>query len=158
MAVKELYLVRHGQATTPQIDPQRPLAPEGRSQVERTASILKGINLSVEVIYHSGKTRAEETADTLSSYLKPSQGNRWRRGLNPNDPVVDILEELDAEEFEKIMIVGHLPFLELFASRLLSGKANPRIVDIPTATAVGLHRTGEVWTIKWILDPSLVGS
>ena len=158
MAVKELYLVRHGQATSERVEPQRPLTPEGRSQVERTASVLKTINLQIDVIYHSGKARAEETADGLASSLSPRNGVRWRRGLNPNDPVDDLLEELDQENDERVMLVGHLPSLERLASFLLAGIGKPRIIGISEATAVGLFRDGENWIVKWILDPSLVGS
>jgi phosphohistidine phosphatase len=158
VAVKELYLVRHGQAASERVEPQRPLTPEGRSQVERTGSILKSIKLQVDVIYHSGKTRAEETADGLASSLSPENGVRWRRGLNPNDPVEDVLEDLDQENDEKVMLVGHLPSLERLAAHLLAGSGKSRIIVISEATAVGLQRDGDNWIMKWILDPSVVGS
>lgn len=158
MAVKELYLVRHGQAASERVEPQRPLTPEGRSQIERTGSILKSIKLQVDVIYHSGKTRAEETADGLASSLSPANGVRWRRGLNPNDPVDELLEELDQESDEKVMLVGHLPSLELLAAQLLAGSGTSRVIVIAEATAVGLVRKGDGWILKWILDPSVVGS
>ena len=62
----KLYLVQHAQAASEDADPQRGLTEEGRSEIERIAGFIKPLNLQVEYLWHSGKKRAEQTAQVLA--------------------------------------------------------------------------------------------
>lgn len=156
MPVNELILVRHGLALPASEDPKQPLSDEGREQVMRTAGILASVVKQVDVIYHSSKSRTEETAELLATTLRVPGGVRWRGGLNPNDGVDTLLEELDGETPERVMIVGHLPFLSHLASRLLVGKVDPELVRFSLATAAALSRERKGWVLRWMIDPVLV--
>ena len=61
-----LYLVQHGQAKSEELDPQRGLTEQGVQDVERLAAFLKPLSLAVQVVWHSGKTRAAQTAEILA--------------------------------------------------------------------------------------------
>ncbi len=154
MSIKELLLVRHGEAMAASDNPERPLAAQGLSQARRTAAILGDVNGQIDVIYHSSKKRAEETAEILATSIESRNGVRWRSGLNPNDPVADILAELDDEDVERIMIVGHMPFLSRLASLLLSGRPDPPVVDFGLASAAAFARESDSWKLRWMVDPT----
>ncbi len=158
MPLTELYVVRHGLAASERQDPERRLTSEGRAQVERAASVLEAAQIEVGVIYHSGKPRAQETAEVFAAALKPAEGVRWRAGLNPGDPVEDIIPDLDLDENEKVMLVGHLPHVERLLAHVLSGKSDPTLVRFSEASIAALMRVEEGWHLRWMLDPTLVES
>src|SRR6185436_20755917 len=65
-----VWLVRHGHAVSDQVDPERPLSAEGRTEVEAVARALaKSGRVRPTAIVHSGKTRARQTAEILASAL-----------------------------------------------------------------------------------------
>ncbi len=82
---KELYLVRHGEAMSAEEDPGRPLSDRGRREVERVARAVSGRCPSLERIAHSGKLRAQQTAEIMAEHLKPCDGVSSLPGLAPND-------------------------------------------------------------------------
>src|SRR5688500_9788627 len=61
-----LYLVQHGEAVPEQVDPQRPLSEAGRRDVQAMARLLAGAGIRPTRIVHSGKRRAQETAELLA--------------------------------------------------------------------------------------------
>ncbi|MEB2836918.1 MAG: histidine phosphatase family protein [Desulfurococcales archaeon] len=80
-------LVQHGQALSEDVDPRRPLSPEGRGEVERVASFLAFAGVRVLRILHSTKLRARETAEILARHLRPEGGVEEAGGLEPRaDP------------------------------------------------------------------------
>jgi len=61
-----LYLVQHGKAKSKDEDPDRPLTDQGRNDIKKVAVFLaENAGLKVTSIYHSGKTRARQTAEVL---------------------------------------------------------------------------------------------
>ena len=69
-----LYLVRHGEAYSEAADPDRSLTEAGKATVDGMAQLAAAFKIPVSQIFHSGKTRARQTADIFSKYLKPSEG------------------------------------------------------------------------------------
>jgi phosphohistidine phosphatase len=80
-----LYLVQHGDAVPEQDDPQRPLSAMGRRQVDAIARWLASAGVRPERTIHSGKLRAQQTAELLATAL--GGGVETVAGLSPNDPV-----------------------------------------------------------------------
>ena len=82
-----LYLVQHAEGKREEEDPVRDLTEKGRKDIENVAHHLKRLNVQVKQILHSGKTRAQSTANVLARHLKPpaeSQKLRgWRRWMTP---------------------------------------------------------------------------
>src|SRR5918996_6119021 len=82
-----LYLVQHGDAVPEQLDPERPLSAAGRRDVESVARLLARNGIRAERLAHSGKLRAQQTAELLAAALVPGMVLEAMAGLNPNDPV-----------------------------------------------------------------------
>ena len=93
-----LYLVQHGKSLPKEIDPDRSLSEEGKTTVHRTAIAATEYHIHVSQIIHSGKTRARQTAEIISMYIKPESGVRESTGLNPNDDVYPIASTIKRTE------------------------------------------------------------
>jgi hypothetical protein len=66
-----LFLVHHGDAVGPGIEPSRPLSPEGREAVKRLAEGAAARGTKPAVIWHSGKLRAKQTAEAFWRTCNP---------------------------------------------------------------------------------------
>jgi len=150
-----LYLVQHGEATSKEIDPDRPLTKKGRKDVSQMAKFLKKKGIRVIATWHSEKLRAIQTAQILGEAI--SVETVKQEGLAPNDPVDKWLEELNTR-VKDVMMVGHLPFLERLASLLLAGDESSQIVAFKPGAVACLKRedAGEKWSLAWIKLPELV--
>lgn len=150
-----IYLIQHGLAESKQRDPARPLTPNGRGEAIRAADRIAELGIQVGVVWHSGKLRAQETAEIFAERLHPSQGAIAREGMAPlDDPSIMAgeIEELDAPT----ALVGHLPHLSRLASLLVTGDADREIVAFRNAGVVCLSREDEGWRVEWITTPDQV--
>ncbi len=151
-----LYLVRHGEANSKEIDPQRGLTDKGRQDVERVGAFLKPLGLVVSQVGHSGKTRAAQTAEILAQSLSVGQGVIEHEGLAPLDPVEPIAQQLTGMS-EDVMLVGHLPFMGYLASYLIAGAESVDAVAFQEASIVCLERDARsIWRVLWMVTPELV--
>jgi phosphohistidine phosphatase len=149
-----IYLVQHGEAVSAEVDPERPLSAAGEADVRRIASVLRGVG--VARILHSGKRRAEQTAEVLAAALGPEVRPEARAGLDPNDPTAGVAQEAAGWE-QDTMLVGHLPFMARLASRLIAGREDPSVVAFRPGSMLCLERTEQrAWTIAWMLRPELL--
>ena len=151
----ELYLVQHGEAKLEQDDPARPLTERGRQEVERVARAAARLGLRVAGIGHSGKLRAQQTAEILAAQLQPPRGIRQMAGLAPLDDPAVARQALD-HATEPELLVGHLPHLSRLASLLLVGDPAREIVAFRMGGMVCLAREQGQWRLSWILTPELV--
>lgn len=156
MTLRSLYLVRHGQAVSELVDHDRPLSDAGRAQIAKVAAVLAETAPRVDVIYHSGLRRAEETADILATAVAPRHGVRWSPGLHPEDPPSQFLADLEREEFGHVMVAGHLPFLGRLSSLLLAGQEQGDVVGFGLGAVAALECRPETltWTLRWMVDPT----
>ena len=151
-----LYLVQHAKAASKDVDPQRPLTDEGRRDVKKVAAFIKPLNRSVDFLWHSGKTRAAQTAEVLAEVVEVKKQAAARDGLAPNDDVVAMKEEIVASEHD-IMIVGHMPFVSKLASLLLTGDESVGAVAFQQGSIVALEQHAEdQWHINWMVTPELL--
>jgi phosphohistidine phosphatase len=151
-----VYLVRHGEALPKEVDPERGLSDEGKAGAGKVASFLKGLAIEVEAVWESGKKRATETAEIMASAVSAKGGIVCQAGMAPMDPVAPIAEMISSLEGD-YMLVGHLPFLSILASRLILGREEPDVVGFPAAAVVCLARgaSGQ-WTVSWMVTPDLL--
>ena len=146
----KLFLVRHAEAKSREEDPASHLSGKGRMSAEKIASFLAG-KITVEKIFHSGKTRAKETADIFAKHLK-SKDVEEKEFLDPlAEP--EIWAERLKNEKNDLMIAGHLPYLSDLVSLLLCGNKNKKIIEFKTGGVVCLFREGEQWIIDWMTTP-----
>jgi len=151
-----LYLVQHGKAETKQNDPQRRLTADGRAETDKIAGFLKPVQLGVAQIWHSGKSRARETAEILNRAVPADDGLIEREGLSPDSPAEPIRETIDTLQGD-LMIVAHLPFLSKLCSVLLLGQKDADPVDFRNAGIVCLERDAcNMWRLRWIVTPELL--
>ena len=146
-----IYLVQHGIAVDKSTDPDRPLSDEGARGVSKMADHLAGRSIEIDRIFHSGKTRAEQSAAIFAEALKPGKVQA-RDLLNPNDDVEAIIPQLQ----DRCMYVGHLPHLQKLVARLLCGDQQAAVVSFENAAVVCLAQTDQGYTLDWLLKPSLL--
>ena len=151
-----LYLVRHGQAQPSDVDPRRGLTPRGRADARRVAEFLKPLDLTVADLWHSGKPRAQQTAEILATALTVAGEVAEREGLAPLDPIDDALADVSRRD-DDLMIVGHMPFQARLASALLAGAAGGAFVGFVTVAVACLDRDDHgTWRLLWMICPELI--
>lgn len=151
-----LYLVQHGEAKAKDVDPMRGLTDKGTRDAEKVAAFIKPLQLGVSAVWHSGKTRAVQTAEIMGTALSSTHGVFKREGLAPMDPVAAVADGL-AEHAGNLMMVGHLPFMGLLASLLLTGSESSDAVAFQQGGVVCLERDEKSgWRVRWIVTPDLL--
>ena len=149
----KLYLVQHGLSLPEDIDPEKPLSPQGKEQTQGVAEFLKEKNFQVDELWHSPKKRAVETAQIISENVRCSRIQE-RKDLNPLDPVKDFPQEIESLS-KDLMIVGHLPFLQNLASLLLSGREDNQFISVRNSGVLCLEKT-DTWKVLWAIIPELL--
>ncbi len=149
-----LYLVRHGKYLTPDKDREKSLSPEGISQTKTMAGFLKRKKQKVDLIWHSNKKRAVQTAQILSGSLGKIKVIA-RADLGPADSVNRFLELVN-ELNKDLMIVGHNPFLQKLATQLL-GVNHFESLHLPNSGLICLDKK-EAWKLVFSINPDLITS
>lgn len=152
-----LYLIQHGEAKPVEEDPQRSLSEKGKADIEKVAAfVAEHTTLKVARIIHSGKTRAEQTAEILSQHLNPPNGVVAIEGLEPlADP--SIWENRIAGETEDIMLVGHLPHLDKLSATLVCRDEAKNVIVFQNGGIVCLAADGSYnWRIGWMVTPQML--
>ena len=151
----KLYLVQHGDALAKEIDPERPLSERGRGDVQRTASFLDQAGVRVTHVLHSGKKRAEETAELLAASVGGARPEKIP-GIDPLDPTPEFAQTVNAWTADT-MVVGHLPFMGKLVSYLVSGDETATTVTFRPGAVVCLERSEDgPWSIVWMICPELI--
>jgi phosphohistidine phosphatase len=131
--VKDLWLVRHGEAVPESVDPSRPLSAEGIGSIKKAAqNIAAGIS-RLDLVAASGKLRARQTAEIIAAAAGYAADRIVEtKVLSPGAAPGDFLSFLEEhEENESILCVGHLPSIAIFASVLLSSGGDVKLVFGP---------------------------
>jgi len=153
----KLFLVQHAMAVSKELDPDRPLTEEGLGDIQKVAAFVKPLNLAVDSLWHSGKTRARQTAEILAKVITIENEMAAHDGLSPNDNV-QVIKESIISAGRDIMIVGHLPFMSKLASLLLTGSESSGTVAFRQGGVVCLScENDDQWQIDWMITPELLG-
>ncbi len=152
-----IYLMQHGKPVPKEKNPDKPLSDRGRHDVRKMAGFLKKAGIQVETVFHSGKTRARQTAEIISSEINPGKESQKREGLSPLDDVKAIAEEIKLGQND-FMIIGHLPHLEKLVSFLTTGSNSSQVVSFQQGGVVCLRANEEElnWAIAWMLVPEII--
>lgn len=148
----KIYLVRHGKSNPANIDPEKGLSEIGKQDIIRLAESVRHLGISVHQIWHSGKTRARQTAEILSKVVRTEEGLAERDGLKPNDPAEATALEINAYNCD-LMLVGHLPFLARLASLLFSGDLDRCAFDFPPGTMTCFNYKDDIWSLEFSISP-----
>jgi phosphohistidine phosphatase len=150
----DLYLVQHGKSKSKEEDPERSLTVEGTEEVERMAGYAAGIGVVPDLIVHSTKLRARQTAEIMAGAINPSEGMKELEGLAPMDDPTIAHGFIEGEE-AALMLVGHLPHLSRLASLLITGDQENEVVTFRNSGIVALRRGDTGWSISWIAVPEI---
>jgi len=152
----ELYLVQHGEATSKEVDAARPLTERGRAEVARVGHIAAAAGVRSAAIYHSGKLRAQQTAEILAAELGAGEIPKMLEGLSPNDDPRSVAATLDALG-SAAMLVGHLPHMSRLCSQLVTGDPELQVVKFQMGGIVALAKDDSgKWRVNWMLTPDVV--
>ena len=152
----KLYLVQHGAACAKDVDPERPLTDAGRADVERLAAMLGRAGVRVERVIHSGKLRAEQTAQCLADTLAPGVALESSGIINPNDNP-KAFDWQSGSWDHSTLVVGHLPFMAKLVAHLVTNDENRPLTAFQPGSVVCLEREdGSDWLINWMIRPELL--
>lgn len=148
-----IYLVHHGDAVGPEIDPMRPLSERGRGAVLLLADEAARRGVKPEAIWHSGKLRARQTAEAFWKVCNPFASLSAERGLQPDDPPGWMRDRLFGETRD-IVLVGHMPNLPRLLRVLIGEDEAASPVSFPPHGLVALEADGDRWKEAWRLGAS----
>jgi phosphohistidine phosphatase len=144
----ELYLMRHGIAADlgeagVVKDADRPLTPEGREKMKLAALGLRKSGMKFNLILTSPLLRSRQTAEVIA--FIEGEGRH-----------AEIFLELGAYQFDRALLVGHMPDLAELASFLLTGNRNLNIEfkkgSICAIEVASLPPRGP-GLLRWMLTP-----
>ena len=148
-----LLLVHHAEAEPPGLDPMRPLSARGRAQAELMAREAAARGAKPEVIWHSGKHRARQTAHVFWRVCNPFASITAVRGLQPTDPPEWTRDMLVGED-RQIAMVGHMPSLPRILQLLLGGHPDQLPLSFPLNGAVALEWLDDRYIERWRIAPT----
>lgn len=152
----KLYLMRHGEYLSEDPREGGALSENGKASIRRIANFLSHANLHVANIFHSGKLRAQQTAELVAAGFICPKLTQARTGINPMDEVTQFANEMAGQE-EDVLIVGHMPFMGRLIAKLLTGNADKEMVMLQTGSVVCLEKIENGrWLINWMLSPELI--
>lgn len=152
----KLYLAQHGEACTKEVNPERPLTEQGMVDIDGLATLLKRAGVQVSRVIHSGKLRAQQTAERLAIAIAPGVAPEISGLINPNDNPRAF--DWQSESWGRdTLIVGHLPFMARLVSHLLTGDEGRLIAAYRPGSVVCLElNDGQHWQINWMIRPELL--
>jgi phosphohistidine phosphatase len=147
-----LYLVHHGDAVGPDVDPRRPLSQEGREHVDRLAAEAAARGARPAVVWHSGKLRARQTAEAFWRACNALAPFSATRDLQPEDPPEWIRDRVRSQSHD-ILIAGHYPHLPRLLT-LLTVTSAVSVPSFPQHGVVALETAdeGNAWKEIWRLS------
>jgi phosphohistidine phosphatase len=148
-----LYLVHHGDAVGPDVDPRRPLSEAGRFAVEAVAAEAASRGARPAVVWHSGKLRARQTAEAFWRACNALAELSATRDLQPDDPPQWMRDRLRAEPRD-VLIAGHFPHLPRLLSSLLGDQpSSVHAFPLHGIVALTTEDAGESWREDWRIVP-----
>jgi len=151
----KLYLVQHGEASSKDVNPERPLTKQGEADIKQLAAFLKRAGVQVKRIIHSEKLRARQTAEGLASAIAPGVEVEETNMINPNDNPKAFGWQSESWSNDTL-VVGHLPFMTKLVSHLLVDDVDRLITAYQPGSIVCLERTDKQWQLDWMIRPELL--
>jgi phosphohistidine phosphatase len=146
-----VYLVHHGVAVGPEEDPRRPLSPVGLANAARVAAKAAALGAKPDVVWHSGKLRAKQTAQEFWRACNALAEFSVSKDLQPDDPPQWIRDRLRAESRD-VAIAGHFPHLPRLLALLTSGGEAGADFPINGVVALVTNDEGESWREIWRVE------
>jgi len=120
----DLWLLRHAMAeerSSSGRDEDRELTADGVKRARAVARGLAAMDPGIGLILTSPYTRARQTAAPAAEALGLERKVRPSRTLEPDRAPEEVLTELEGQEAEGILLVGHQPHLGILLGYLVAG-------------------------------------
>jgi len=120
----DLWLLRHAAAEERSAsgrDEDRELTADGAKRARAVARGLVTLNAGIGLVVSSPYRRARQTADPAVEALGLSRKFRESRALEPASDPAEILAEVEGEDAEGVLLVGHQPHLGVLLGQLVAG-------------------------------------
>jgi len=146
-----IYLVQHGVALEKELNEERPLTEFGRRAVESVSINMRKAGVKVDKVYHSGKLRALQTAQSFANQVVDGSITEIE-GIGPNDDFKSFADKLE----DGAMYVGHLPFMDKLVSFLVTQDENANVVKFENGAVICLEKgdSGNYY-VDWFMKPAL---
>lgn len=146
--------MRHGEAAFKSEDPKQGLTPEGKRAIEKLARQLvdkfadqtKERNIGIKQIFHSEKTRAQETAEIMANIIAPEVTPLCHENLKPNDNPSNLLTDINTWT-QDTLITSHLPLIPGLLNLLTTDQGT---VSFEPGTIACLDKSGSSWQLEWV--------
>lgn len=150
----KLYLMRHGEALSADLDPEQGLSDNGKEKIEALAKYLHQQNLTFQCVFHSVKKRAMQTAEIMARVLSPDVKPQVMNNIKPNDDPRLVAPELNTWN-EDTLVTTHLPFLPNIVTLLTGQDVFLSAITFETGTIICLEKgNNDTWNLKWSSAPS----
>lgn len=143
-----VYLVHHGVAVGPEEDARRPLSAVGLANAARVAAKAAGLGAKPDVVWHSGKLRAKQTAQEFWRACNALAEFSASKDLQPDDLPQRMRDRLRAESRD-VAIAGHFPHLPRLLALLTTGGEAGCDFPINGVVALVTNDEGETWRELW---------
>lgn len=159
--MKTLYLVRHGIAvphgSAEYAEDERPLTSEGERKARMVGLGLRRNKVKVDRIVTSPLPRALKTAEIVAEALKIKDLVEQADDLRVDRDATTIREWLAARQEDRLMVVGHNPWISELLALLTTGQRSPIFCDLRKAGVAALRggEPGTLYQVDWIARPRL---
>jgi phosphohistidine phosphatase len=121
--------MQHGLAVSEEADPERPLSPAGREQIEVSARAIRRMGLQFATIVASPRRRSRQTAEIVAAAVgyKPGKIAEIQAFAPSGDPIAAIETLARVAKDPAVFVAGHLPTLAKVSSLLLAERSPVRI-------------------------------
>lgn len=160
----DLYILRHAIAEERDHekwpdDSHRPLTRKGAKRMRRAAEGMRALNLSFDVIYTSPFVRAKQTAGIVATVFDAKKLRETETLAVDGDPeeLITLINNADAA-FERVLLVGHEPYLSDLISTLVIGDSSLPLTMKKGALCkltVSTLTYGRCATLDWLLPPGV---
>ncbi|EGB13520.1 putative phosphohistidine phosphatase, SixA [Pseudodesulfovibrio mercurii] len=152
-----IHLMQHGACLPKEVNPNQPLSPVGREQVEKSARAAAILGLRFQLVAASSKVRSIQTAEIMAGQtgypVERIVVTDAVKAMAPTAETINFIREY--EGLDSILITGHLPSLALLASAILSPGRHVEVrVENGGLMQLGLEPGKSAGTLNWALTPT----
>lgn len=152
MPLNQIYFSQHGLALNKAENAARPLSSDGIRQTQTIADQLKTSCIPVSKIFHSGKLRAQQTAEIFATTLI-TPAPTMLSGMLPMDDYKILKDSLNTDQ---ALYVGHLPHLNKVISSLVTETTAKQIVQFKNSGIICLTNNNNTYSVSWYLTPQII--
>ena len=157
--MQEIFILRHAHAqdiSDRETDFERKLTEEGIKKTRKISLFFDSLEKNLDLVLSSPFLRAKETASIFVQNLKPKPELKIVDFLSAGTSSKEIAKGLlPYNSFEKLLLVGHAPDLEMFLGRLIG--AERVILKRGALAKVRLNSSIELsGELIWLVIPRLI--